>query len=205
MPVLEEGLKDKALLVAWNTADAIRRLGPKAKATVPLLTELLKHDDRDVRIVAAQALSTMGGGRQTGCPRGWLLRQNDPAQEVQITLALAQLGPNAKDALPALIERLKNINVTSRHPLLLTIGAFGSDAKDAVPALVELLKNKDVSFHLDAMIALGQIGPAAEAAVPQLQAFLANASEYPRAVRHRWAGSGLEPRFRPRARKAVGG
>jgi HEAT repeat protein len=58
-------IQDKMALksLRWNVIDAFRRIGPKAKATIPLLTHLLrdKSYDSELRGFATSALATIGG------------------------------------------------------------------------------------------------------------------------------------------------
>ena len=85
-------------------------------------------------------------------------------------LALGAMGPDAKDAVPALIDVLKT---DSDHGVRLfaaaSLGAIGPDARDSVPALIDALKaDSDIVVRRTAASALGAIGPDAKDAVPAL-------------------------------------
>ena len=63
--------------------------------------------------------------------------------------ALGRIGPDAKEAVPALIAALKDENW--RCPLLvsaLALGMIGPEAKEAVPALTAALEDKDERVRL---------------------------------------------------------
>lgn len=89
-------------------------LGATDKA-VPRLTALLAHRDPKIKAEAASGLVHMAGG-------------NPP--------------PEAKTAVPALIEALKAKD-DARATVIAALGDIGPDAKEAVPALMVLLKDDD--------------------------------------------------------------
>ena len=82
---------------------------------VARLTELLRHRDPQVRAEAASGLVHMAGG-------------NAP--------------PEAKAAVPALIEALKAKD-DARTAVISALGEIGPEAKEALPALMALLKEDD--------------------------------------------------------------
>jgi HEAT repeat protein len=86
-----------------------------AEPAVARLTELVRHRDPKVRAKAASGLASMAGG-------------NAP--------------PEAKAAVPALIEALKTKD-DARQVVIYALGEIGPDAKDAVPALMALRKDDD--------------------------------------------------------------
>ena len=100
-----------------------------------------------------------------------LIQQLDfPLVEDRISAAdaLGQIGPEAKSAVPDLIEVLKDDDGHVRESATVALGKIGPEAKAAVPYLIEVLKNKDKSdfrrlsalatFHESAAGALGKIG-----------------------------------------------
>ena len=56
--------------------------------------------------------------------------------------ALGGIGPEAKTAVPALIEALKNEHEYVRATVALALGGIGPEAKAAAPALKEALKDE---------------------------------------------------------------
>ncbi|MBM4067748.1 MAG: hypothetical protein FJ271_02210 [Planctomycetes bacterium] len=93
-----------------------------------------------------------------------MLRDPDPARQVQGAYGLSRLGAEAQPALPALVERLQHGSVLVRDSAALALGKIGPDASDAVPALTAALKDAEWTVRRQAALALGQIGPAARAA-----------------------------------------
>ncbi len=87
-------------------------------------------------------------------------------------LAIADIGPGAREAVPALIEVLKGPDVSAHWAAAHALGEIGPEAKEAVGALIEAIKDKNTAVHTKAVEALGKIGPNAKAAVPALMAAL---------------------------------
>ncbi len=83
-------------------------------------------------------------------------------------VTLGQIGPAAKDAVPHLVELLKDPDALVRRAAAGALGMIGAAAKDAVPHLIDLLKDSDTDVRRAAAGALGMIGPAAKDAVPHL-------------------------------------
>jgi HEAT repeat protein len=79
--------------------------------------------------------------------------------------ALAEFGPQAAYAVPALIEALSGEDRDLRSAVSDALGAIG---EEAVPALIESLADEDEGVRWAAVSALREIGPQAADAVPVL-------------------------------------
>ena len=88
--------------------------------------------------------------------------------------ALAEIGTEAREAVPALIEALRHQHNYVRCSAAKALGRMGPVALEAVPALLKSLWDNDREFHYGAVEALMQIG-ATEAAVPKLGLMLKTA------------------------------
>ncbi len=97
-----------------------------------------------------------------------ILREDDPVAQAQAAYHLSRRGPEARTAVPALIEALKKETLV-RQNAALALGQIGPDAKEAVPALVEALRDPEWTVRRQAAVALGLIGPHARPAIPALQ------------------------------------
>lgn len=142
-------------------AIALARLGPDARAAVPVLVERL--EDKEFRLAAAYALGKIGGpGARAAVPvLVTLLADSDEVVQRNVAASFRNLG---KEAVPELIKLLKD------NPLYVVAGALaeiGPDASDAAGPLAFLLEN---DFNHDAAaLALGRIGRAdAGPALPTL-------------------------------------
>src|SRR5262249_5447983 len=69
---------------------------------------------------------------------------------------IRELGPVAKDAVPALAERLQDERPEVRREVVLALAAIGDSAASAVPDLAKLLGDENVAPA--ATYAIGRIG-----------------------------------------------
>ncbi|HLJ94744.1 MAG TPA: HEAT repeat domain-containing protein [Gemmataceae bacterium] len=97
-----------------------------------------------------------------------MLRDPNPSIQVQGAFGLGRLGPEARSAVPALMEALKRDRLVRQHAAL-ALGQIGPAASDAVPALCAALSDPEWAVRRQAALALGQIGPQARPAIPALQ------------------------------------
>jgi len=73
--------------------------------------------------------------------------------------ALAEIGPEARAAVPALIGLLKERRELNPAFYCMALGRLGPDAKEAVPVLEEALKDDNRGIRLAAAVALTTIEP----------------------------------------------
>ena len=131
-------------------------IGPEAKGAVPVLIGLLNNEDDEY---AVDALGKIGD--HSAIPvlikklKSWNWRVQAKAAE-----ALGKIGPDAKDAIPALIEIL--LNDKSNYQVKISVfKSFGKlQDKSVVPALIKALKNKEYLYcgRSEIIWALGEIG-----------------------------------------------
>src|SRR5437867_5222939 len=133
-------LRDEDPTVQVETRKVLKEGGA---AAVPVLVELLRE------------------GRGSG----------SAAAEERWTAAtlLGQIGPEARAAVPALIEALKDPDPHVRSVAVSALSEVDPKARDAIPALVELLKTDE---PMRAIQALARFGPEAREAVPVLTGLL---------------------------------
>ncbi len=111
---------------------------------------------------------------------------------------LAQIGPEAKMAVPVLTKMLGNKDWKIRHRAVRALGKIGPEAKPAVPALTKMLNDKDWNIRYAVADALGKIGPEAKTAVPVLTEMLGD-NEW----NIRYAAAGALGKIGPAAAAAV--
>jgi HEAT repeat protein len=166
---LTDALKSDQPRVRAAAARALGAIGPGAHAAVPALIECLDDEGRvdggQVWMFASRALGDMGPAAVK--PMLEALDRGKDSQFRGIGSALHDIGPDARDAVPALITIVES-NDENIIPALFALQGIGADAKDAVPALVKALENEDFHTQYWACRVLGAIGPQAAEASPHL-------------------------------------
>ena len=182
IPTLVELLEDIELQAP--AAESLGNIGPEAKSAVPVLAELLKSEYWSVRYTAAIALrqiestgpevqaavstlAEMCNYRDNNNEKVWMV--SDAA-----VCALGPFGPEAKSAVPVLIQLLTDKETAQqvRWHAETALGQIGPEAKAAVPVLIDLLNDQDSYLRFEAFDALGKMGSEARTAVPVLMKLL---------------------------------
>ena len=156
--------------VRMAAARGLVALKPDHAILLPALTEMLKDSPPEVVADSLRALAAVGQPAVPGMIR--MLRY----EEVRPLVArvLAQLGPQAAEAVPALTAALAESPPETQREILFALGSIGPASQSAVPTIAHLLKNENPKVRYSAVYALGRIGPAAAAAAPAVRANLAS-------------------------------
>jgi HEAT repeat protein len=194
---LIEDLRAPVEVIRGKAAAALGKLGPKAKGAVPALTAALKDPDPYVRGSAVIALHRIGEAH--GAVAGLAVVLQDPEVCEAAAEVLADFGPRAAPALPALIAALRSPNDSLRVKCVRALAAIGPEAVAAVPALAGRLNDREEEVRYEAAWALCGIGPPAKEAFPALTGALSDQAAKVRVA----AGSALASIDRDRADVAV--
>ena len=117
---------------------ALGMSGPAAKAALPLLLQLLQDEDASIQTSAAFAVGRIRTPDEAIPALIKLLSKRGPdAPATGAAFALIQVGPKARDAVPGLIELLRDDVHYTRKVAAQALGEIGSSA--AIPALARLL------------------------------------------------------------------
>jgi HEAT repeat protein len=168
-------------LLGWlpdnpDVARVLGTIGPDAKAAVPALEKL--HDSGKVskQVWPAFALVKITGKTEPYVSTLVEVFQKNKNlnHRSEALLALVELGPDAKAALPVFLQALKEKGDSKsrprdfQHDAATALARFGPEAKEAVPALIDMIESYYAN-KIAAAEALGAIGPDAKAAIPALE------------------------------------
>jgi len=114
------------------------------------------HDKDLVRDPAGPAART----RRTA---DWMTELKDPSPlvRVQAGLALAELGPAARESESALVAALQDPDPEVRYAAVVALGATGADGKAAIDGLARALQDESWFVRFPATQALAKLGPKA--------------------------------------------
>jgi HEAT repeat protein/S1-C subfamily serine protease len=170
MPVLVQVARDGNVEVRQNATRALGKMGTDAKDTVlPVLMDNLKDSDRDVRVAAAQGLTSLealGVGELPLLIN--LLKHQDSEARVCAAHALGQLGDKAKKAVPVLVEAFQRTDPALRSATVEALAKIGGEAKDTVPVFTQALGASEKDTRKNACVGLGKVGPDAKSAAAEL-------------------------------------
>jgi HEAT repeat protein/outer membrane protein assembly factor BamB len=146
--------------------DIMRRMGPSA---IPLLADLLRHEDDTIRRNAVDALIDLAPDTEWIQPAlRRALRDEDAMVAGDAARALGALGKRASPSVGALVNTLSHEDPYVRVYAAEALASIGPNAAKAADALTEALGDPVPGVRWAACEALASIGPAAQPAVPQL-------------------------------------
>lgn len=190
-------ITDPDPLVRRAAIDALRRLQPDPQVVGPLVVKALEDADHGV-VAPAIALIAEGGRRIVPQLIDSLQRSR---ARYWACLVLAEIGPDAADAVPALRGILSDPEPETRLQALMALGEIGNAAAPAAPDIAAVLaKDAHEGVRYAAAYALGSIkAPAGE---PALKAGL-NHSDPMLRLASAWALARLHPDDPAAMRRAV--
>ena len=97
----------------------------------------------------------------------------NPSMRYWATLALGEMGPQAKSAVDPLSKSLDDVQPAVRREALIALAKIGPDAAAAAPTVVARLSDPDSAVRNAAALALGRMGPAAALAADHLRKSMA--------------------------------
>jgi HEAT repeat protein len=183
----------KSTWLADDLAYQLGLIGPDAGAAVPLLREIAGKRDSPCRLTSCIALWRVTRSPTEAAPlmvaalkalvNGTLASNGPPEDEPAFLDALAEVGPEARAAVPLLMELLPADKDGYRHPLAekaaLALAGIGPDAKPALPLLRDAVKDKNATMplRLAALRAQWRIEKQPAAVVGQARAILTEPEE----------------------------
>src|SRR5262249_3574866 len=136
----------------------------------PILIESLRGQNEGQRIRGVEALSKIGLPATRSLIS--LTGDNSPLARAAAVETLGQIGgqigPEARECVPSLIERLKDRDQLVRRRAARALGYFWEDAKLIIPALTDSLGDNETGVVANAAFSLGQMGAVARTVIPRL-------------------------------------
>ena len=166
LPLLRRFLASDDDDLHQQTFEIIRQIGPPA---IPLLVELLRHEEVSFRGFAADALIDLAPDTESIQPAlRRALSDEDSMVAADAARALGALGERASPSVRALVEALSHSEPHVRIYTAEALASIGPKASAAVQDLAGALGDPIPGVRWAAGEALAGIGPAAQSAVPQL-------------------------------------
>jgi len=145
-------LKDPDETVRQQAIKAVVHIRPGPQVTIPLCVKLLEDSDPGVRVRVLHAIAEAGPRAVPGLIQAL---ENDN-MAYWACLVLREIGPPAKDAVPALAEKLQDPRPEVRREAILALAAMEEAASQTAPQIAAALNDEFTSQA--ATYALGRIG-----------------------------------------------
>lgn len=163
-PTLLAALKDKDEFVRRMAVRSLGQIKAEPDVAIPAMKRLFQDEDRGVIEALGEAFATMGSPAVP--PLTEMLRSRDPLHKKTAAVALGKMGPQAKEAVPALIAAFKSETPRPRMQsgslrmvIVETFGQIGPDAKAAIKPLEDSLEeNRDQAFGRAVREAIRKMG-----------------------------------------------
>lgn len=138
IPTLIEMLGRQNRFLREYAAKVLARVGPAAKSAIPALEKTLKDLEGSNRIAAAIALWRIVHSQAALNVLAAEAQDFTDSGSTFAVIALGDIGPEAKPAVPALIEALKTESIFGKAIVAQALTRIGAAAKAAIPRLIEI-------------------------------------------------------------------
>jgi HEAT repeat protein len=157
VPALSDAIKDGDKAVRIAAAEALASDIPLTGSDAPLMEDLLKQPDTEVRIQGAHGLKKIGAdARDAKAPLLAAFKNADTPLRRAVMEALVEVGPD-KDAVPDLEKALRDTDVQVRQHALDAAAKLGPEAKSLVPLVAAAVSERRLCNT--ALDTLAKIGP----------------------------------------------
>ncbi len=145
VPALIEAIHDQDVSLRLDAILILSRIGSDAKAAVQPLLRLARQDAPNVKAAAINALISIDpDGIETTCLLLDLVEQSDQEMHyiVNEKTLLDTVGPEDKELIPILTDKLDSESFRLRMLSALLLGNIGPQAHDSIPTLKKLLRKE---------------------------------------------------------------
>jgi HEAT repeat protein len=140
---------------------------------------------RCLTILACIAILTLGCAKKgevsyQGKPlSAWIemLNDSDPNRKYAAIKAIGEIGQEAKEAIPILVETIRETRNRDKRILVACNDALFGMGREIVPHMIRLLKDDNWEMRRGSAWMLGKLGPDAKDAIPALTEALNDPSE----------------------------
>ncbi|OKH30225.1 hypothetical protein NIES2119_31320 [[Phormidium ambiguum] IAM M-71] len=153
-PVLIAALKNQDWQIRATAAHTLGKIGSPAKSVIPALISALNDPDAVVRLRATLALGQLSSDAVPLLAKTLRERQQPARVRSHASYALGEMGIEAQEAIPALIELLGENNAEIRQGVLFALKQIGYPA---IPELTKALRHQNRQVRNTAAVALGKI------------------------------------------------
>jgi HEAT repeat protein len=106
-----------------------------------------------------------------------MLEDTNPSTRFAAIHAVGKIGPEAREAIPALVETIRQTRNHDKRILFACNHALLAMGKEIVPDMISVLKDEDWEMRRGAAWILGKVGPDAKDAVPALTEALGDSND----------------------------
>ena len=154
--ILDDKLDEFLLLDKQRALQGLALIGPPAKQALPNIERLMQDKSKSCPHDAAYAYWRVTGDadRPVAVLVELLKDVNFQTEAIEI---LGDMGPAAKNSVPALVEQLGSSEDHLREGAVLTLGAIGPQAKAALPALEKMKRDPDALIRSAALRSISEI------------------------------------------------
>lgn len=159
--LLDERLDRFYLIDRQRALEGLAYLGDHAKPTLPKVEKLMKDLSKSVPHTAARTHWKITGDAGKAIE---VLVRLVPSMDFGVDSmdVLAEMGHEAKPAVPNLVKQLESPEAPTREAAIYALAAIGKGAKDAIGPLKKMDKDEDVLIRAAAEMAIGKIKQATE-------------------------------------------
>lgn len=199
-PQVAELVKSEDAQVRREAVKAIRQMRLPLETTVPLLVKLFESAKSPEELTPAlHAMSEVG---KAGVPRLVEAMHKYPQSRFWVCRILGEIGPDAAEAVPALVEALGDEQAHVRREAVLALGHIGKPAASASAKIVALLADKDSGIRAAAVWTLMMVGASPADVVAGVKPLVADADPMVALVAS-WSVAKLEPNDAAQRRAAL--
>lgn len=156
VPVFLIALEDEDVIIRGEALRGLPKLRPDPEIGVAAVTPLLSDPHLANRVWAANALADFGRGEMAAAHLTALLKGEG---KTGAAAGLSRLGPEARGAVPFLVEMLeKRADANEGYWAAMALAAIGRDAASALPALEGASADPEKSVREAASFAIREIG-----------------------------------------------